>query len=57
MLNYFICFIVILITPDFFTVPEEFQFDPVTKSYGDPTRRPEVRTSTIEFIASSEYMV
>lgn len=38
-------------------MPEEFQFDPVTKSYGDPSRRPEVKTSTIEFIASSEYMV
>lgn len=38
-------------------VPEEFQFDPVTKSYGDPSRRPEVRTGTIEFIAPSEYMV
>lgn len=38
-------------------LPEEFQFDPVTKSYGDPSRRPEVKTSTIEFIASSEYML
>lgn len=38
-------------------MPEEFQFDPVTKSYGDPSRRPEVKTSTIEFIASSEYML
>lgn len=38
-------------------VPEEFQFDPVTKSYGDPSRRPEVKTGTIEFIAPSEYMV
>ncbi|XP_076684300.1 protein transport protein Sec24AB isoform X1 [Andrena cerasifolii] len=38
-------------------LPEEFQFDPVTKSYGDPSRRPEVRTSTIEFIAPSEYML
>ncbi|GAB1864987.1 Protein transport protein Sec24B [Camponotus japonicus] len=38
-------------------LPEEFQFDPVTKSYGDPARRPEVRTGTIEFIAPSEYMV
>ncbi|EZA50413.1 Protein transport protein Sec24B [Ooceraea biroi] len=38
-------------------LPEEFHFDPVTKSYGDPGRRPEVRTSTIEFIAPSEYMV
>lgn len=40
-----------------FIVPEEFQFDPVTKLYGDPSRRPEIRTSTIEFIAPSEYMV
>ncbi|XP_024892306.1 protein transport protein Sec24A isoform X1 [Temnothorax curvispinosus] len=38
-------------------LPEEFHFDPVTKSYGDPSRRPEVRTGTIEFIAPSEYMV
>ncbi|KAL6426200.1 hypothetical protein ACFW04_009032 [Cataglyphis niger] len=38
-------------------LPDEFQFDPVTKSYGDPSRRPEVRTGTIEFIAPSEYMV
>lgn len=38
-------------------LPEEFHFDPLTKSYGDPARRPEVRTGTIEFIAPSEYMV
>ncbi|XP_063983173.1 protein transport protein Sec24A [Diachasmimorpha longicaudata] len=38
-------------------LPEEFQFDPVTKTYGDPSRRPEVKTSTIEFIAPSEYML
>ncbi|XP_003490260.1 protein transport protein Sec24B isoform X1 [Bombus vosnesenskii] len=38
-------------------LPDEFQFDPVTKSYGDPSRRPEVKTSTIEFIAPSEYML
>jgi hypothetical protein len=40
-----------------FTVPEEFQYDPVSKTYGDPTRRPEIKSSTIEFIAPSEYMV
>lgn len=39
------------------TVPDEFQYDPVSKSYGDVTRRPEVKSSTIEFIAPSEYMV
>lgn len=24
-------------------LPDEFQYDPVTKTYGDPSRRPEVR--------------
>ncbi|XP_031841096.1 protein transport protein Sec24AB isoform X2 [Nomia melanderi] len=38
-------------------LPEEFQFDPLTNTYGDPSRRPEVKTSTIEFIAPSEYML
>ncbi|XP_076652844.1 protein transport protein Sec24AB [Halictus rubicundus] len=38
-------------------LPEEFQFDPVTNTYGDPSRRPEVKTSTIEFIAPSEYLL
>ena len=27
------------------------------KSYGEPHRRPEVQSGTIEFIAPSEYMV
>ncbi|KAF7996308.1 hypothetical protein HCN44_001940 [Aphidius gifuensis] len=38
-------------------LPQEFLFDPVTKMSGDPSRRPEVKTSTIEFIAPSEYML
>ncbi|XP_053685124.1 protein transport protein Sec24A [Sabethes cyaneus] len=38
-------------------LPEEFQYDPVTKTCGDPTRRPEIKSSTIEFIAPSEYML
>ncbi|XP_032511494.2 protein transport protein Sec24A [Danaus plexippus] len=38
-------------------LPEEFQYDPVSKSYGDPSRRPEVKSATIEFIAPSEYML
>ncbi|KAK6620910.1 hypothetical protein RUM43_011209 [Polyplax serrata] len=38
-------------------LPDEFQFDPVSKTYGDPSRRPEIRSSTIEFIAPSEYML
>nr|NVI78014.1 Sec24AB ortholog [Cucujiformia] len=38
-------------------LPEEFQYDPVSKTYGDPARRPEIRSSTIEYIAPAEYML
>ncbi|CAG9761926.1 unnamed protein product [Ceutorhynchus assimilis] len=38
-------------------LPEEFQYDPVTKTYGDPSRRPEIKSSTIEYIAPAEYML
>jgi len=38
-------------------LPEEFLYDPVSKTYGDPSRRPECKSSTIEFIAPSEYML
>ncbi|XP_070186969.1 protein transport protein Sec24A-like isoform X2 [Littorina saxatilis] len=38
-------------------LPDEFSFDPVTKTYGDPQRRPEIKSATIEFIAPSEYML
>ncbi|XP_072941017.1 protein transport protein Sec24A [Epargyreus clarus] len=38
-------------------LPEEFQYDPVSQSYGDPTRRPEIKSATIEFIAPAEYML
>lgn len=40
-----------------FLVPDEFQYDPMSNSYGDPTRRPEIKNATIEFIAPAEYMV
>lgn len=38
-------------------LPEEFQYDPVSKTYGDPSRRPEIKSSTMEYIAPSEYML
>ncbi|XP_064422900.1 protein transport protein Sec24A isoform X2 [Latimeria chalumnae] len=38
-------------------VPEEFMYNPVTRSYGEPQKRPEVQNATIEFIAPSEYML
>lgn len=30
-------------------LPEEFQYDPVTKTYGDPSRRPEVLFSYLNY--------
>lgn len=39
------------------SVPEEFMYNPVSRSYGTPHKRPEVQNATIEFIAPSEYMV
>ncbi|CAG0920020.1 unnamed protein product [Notodromas monacha] len=38
-------------------VPDEFLFDPKSSTYGDPGRRPELQSATIEFIAPSEYML
>jgi len=38
-------------------LPEEFCFDPATRSYGDPRNRPELQHCTIEYIAPSEYML
>ncbi|KAM9332245.1 protein transport protein Sec24A isoform 2-T2 [Pholidichthys leucotaenia] len=38
-------------------VPEEFMYNPVSRSYGEPHKRPEIRNATIEFIAPSEYML
>ncbi|XP_034033847.1 protein transport protein Sec24A isoform X2 [Thalassophryne amazonica] len=38
-------------------VPEEFMYNPVSRSYGEPHKRPEIQNATIEFIAPSEYMV
>ncbi len=39
------------------SVPEEFLYNPVSRSYGAPHKRPEVQNATVEFIAPSEYMV
>ncbi|GFY70829.1 protein transport protein Sec24B [Trichonephila inaurata madagascariensis] len=38
-------------------LPEEFLYDPSTRSYGDPSRRPEIKNATIEYIAPSDYML
>ncbi|XP_072291979.1 protein transport protein Sec24B [Eucyclogobius newberryi] len=38
-------------------VPDEFMYNPVSRSYGEPHRRPEVQNATVEFIASSDYML
>nr|VZI24303.1 unnamed protein product [Spirometra erinaceieuropaei] len=39
------------------TIPDEFFYDPASRSYGDPSRRPEITSPTVEFIAPSEYML
>uniref|UniRef100_A0AAF5PHW3 Sec23/Sec24 trunk domain-containing protein n=1 Tax=Wuchereria bancrofti TaxID=6293 RepID=A0AAF5PHW3_WUCBA len=38
-------------------LPDDFNWDPATKSFGEPTHRPEIKNATVEFIAPSEYMV
>ncbi|XP_053422479.1 protein transport protein Sec24A isoform X2 [Nycticebus coucang] len=38
-------------------VPEEFMYNPLTRVYGEPHRRPEVQNATVEFMAPSEYML
>lgn len=32
-------------------------YNPLTRSYGEPQKRPEVQNATVEFIASSDYML
>ncbi|CAH8437646.1 unnamed protein product [Dicrocoelium dendriticum] len=39
------------------SVPDDFFYDPGTQTYGDPARRPEIRSATVEFIAPPEYML
>ncbi|KAF5401859.1 Sec23/Sec24 trunk domain protein [Paragonimus heterotremus] len=39
------------------SVPEDFFYDPETQTYGNPARRPEIRSATVEFIAPPEYML
>ncbi|GMT24473.1 hypothetical protein PFISCL1PPCAC_15770, partial [Pristionchus fissidentatus] len=38
-------------------LPEDFCYDSTTKSFTEPTRRPEMQHATVEFIAPSEYML
>ncbi|KAK6035385.1 Sec23/Sec24 zinc finger [Cooperia oncophora] len=38
-------------------LPDDFCWDPNTKSFGDPVNRPEIKHPTVEFIAPNEYMV
>ncbi|KAK6747569.1 hypothetical protein RB195_000642 [Necator americanus] len=38
-------------------LPDDFCWDPNTKSFGDPVNRPEIKHPTVEFIAPNEYML
>ncbi|KAH9369041.1 hypothetical protein HPB48_002613 [Haemaphysalis longicornis] len=37
-------------------LPDDFMYDPSTKESGEPERRPEVRSATVEFITPADYM-
>lgn len=50
-------FIFLMKIAEIISVPDDFNWDPATKSFGEPTHRPEIKNSTVEFIAPSEYMV
>lgn len=41
----------------YISVPDDFSWDPSLKVFAEPSRRPEIRNATVEFIAPSEYMV
>ncbi|VDK42061.1 unnamed protein product [Anisakis simplex] len=38
-------------------LPDDFRWDPSSRTFAEPTRRPEIRNATVEFIAPSEYML
>uniref|UniRef100_A0A1I7YZF0 Protein transport protein SEC24 n=1 Tax=Steinernema glaseri TaxID=37863 RepID=A0A1I7YZF0_9BILA len=38
-------------------LPTDFNWDPINKCFSEPTRRPEIKHATVEFIAPSEYML
>ena len=40
-----------------FSVPEDFDYNPNTGHHGDRSHRMELKRSSIEYIAPSEYMV
>ncbi|VDM67274.1 unnamed protein product [Strongylus vulgaris] len=45
------------VDPRYESLPDDFCWDPNTKSFGDPVNRPEIRYPTVEFIAPNEYML
>lgn len=55
--NFQFCRSIFCFLLSFISVPDDFCWDPATRSFGEPTRRPELRFASIEYIASSEYMV
>lgn len=41
----------------FILVPPDLSYDPITKAFMDPRKRPELTCASFEFVAPSEYMV
>ena len=50
-------FFVLLLLPFSFPVPEDFDYNPHTGKHGDRSHRMELKRSSVEYIAPSEYMV
>ena len=42
---------------EFISVPDDFLYDHEKRCYADATTRPEIANTTIEYIATSDYMV
>eukprot|EP00794_Sanderia_malayensis_P007166 gene7166-7972_t len=38
-------------------IPSDLSYDPITKAFTDPRKRPEFNNASVEFIAPSEYML
>ena len=41
----------------YFAVPEDFDYNPATGRHGDRSHRIELKKSSVEYLAPSEYMV
>ena len=55
--NEMVCTGVLYVSHPLSVVPEEFDYNSQTGKHGDRSQRLEIRRSSVEYIAPSEYMV